>query len=37
MLACILGLVGVLVYWSYPGKPQPFVDEWGRPLPESPV
>jgi pimeloyl-ACP methyl ester carboxylesterase len=33
VLACILGLLGVLLIWSYPGKPKPFVDEHGRPLP----
>jgi len=32
LLACILILVGVLQLWSYPGKPQPIVDENGRPL-----
>ena len=32
LLACILVLVGVLLLWSYPGKPQPFVDENGSPL-----
>jgi pimeloyl-ACP methyl ester carboxylesterase len=31
LLACLLGLVGVLLLWS-PGKPIPFVDENGRPL-----
>jgi pimeloyl-ACP methyl ester carboxylesterase len=31
LLTCILILVGVLQLWS-PGKPQPFVDENGRPL-----
>ena len=31
LLACLIGLVGVLVVWS-PGKPKPFVDENGRPL-----
>jgi pimeloyl-ACP methyl ester carboxylesterase len=30
-LACLLGLVGVLLRWS-PGRPEPFVDENGRPL-----
>src|SRR5688500_3412472 len=30
--SCILGLVGVLLIWSYPGKPKPFVDEHGSPL-----
>jgi pimeloyl-ACP methyl ester carboxylesterase len=32
LLACVLILVGVLQLWSYPGKPQPFVDENGSPL-----
>jgi pimeloyl-ACP methyl ester carboxylesterase len=32
LLACLLILVGVLQFWSYPGKPQPFVDEKGSPL-----
>jgi pimeloyl-ACP methyl ester carboxylesterase len=32
LLACILILVGVLLLWSYPGKPTPFVDENGSPL-----
>jgi pimeloyl-ACP methyl ester carboxylesterase len=32
LLACILILVGVLLVWSYPGKPQPFMDENGIPL-----
>ena len=32
LLACILILVGVLQLWSYPGKPQPFMDENGSPL-----
>ena len=35
VLACILGLVGLLLIWSYPGKPKPFVDENGNPLPGS--
>jgi pimeloyl-ACP methyl ester carboxylesterase len=30
--ACILILVGLLLLWSYPGKPKPFVDQSGRPL-----
>jgi pimeloyl-ACP methyl ester carboxylesterase len=34
-LVCILILLGVLQVWSYPGKPQPFVDENGGPLPGS--
>jgi pimeloyl-ACP methyl ester carboxylesterase len=32
LLACILILVGVLQFWSYPGKPIPFLDENGSPL-----
>ena len=32
LLACILILLGALQLWSYPGKPQPFVDENGNPL-----
>jgi len=32
LLACILILAGVLQLWSYPGKPQPLVDENGNPL-----
>jgi pimeloyl-ACP methyl ester carboxylesterase len=35
LLAGILILVGVLQYWSYPGKPVAFVDEKGNPLPDS--
>jgi pimeloyl-ACP methyl ester carboxylesterase len=34
-LACVLGLVGLLLVWSYPGRPRPFVDEHGQPLPGS--
>jgi pimeloyl-ACP methyl ester carboxylesterase len=34
-LACILILVGVLQWWSFPGKPRPFMDEKGSPLPGS--
>ncbi len=32
LLACILILVCVLQFWSYPGKPKPFVDKNGNPL-----
>ena len=32
LLAGSLLLVGVLLAWSYPGKPKPFVDQNGRPL-----
>ena len=35
LLACVLGLVGLLLLWSYPGKPKPFVDENGNLLPGS--
>ncbi len=31
-LAGLLGVVGILQLWSYPGKPAPFVDENGKPL-----
>jgi pimeloyl-ACP methyl ester carboxylesterase len=31
LLAVILILVGVLLAWSYPGKPPPFLDENGNP------
>src|SRR5579859_5408059 len=30
LLAGILILVGLLLYWSYPSQPQPFLDEAGR-------
>ena len=32
VLACLPILVGVILLWSYPGKPKPFVDENGDPL-----
>jgi pimeloyl-ACP methyl ester carboxylesterase len=32
LLAGILILVAVLEFWSYPGKPKPFLDEHGKPL-----
>jgi pimeloyl-ACP methyl ester carboxylesterase len=35
MLACALGVLGVLLFWSYPGRPKPFVDGQGNPLPGS--
>ena len=31
----ILILLGILLLWSYPGKPQPFLDQNGNPLPGS--
>ena len=34
-LVCILILVGVLQLWSIPGKPAPFVEKNGAPLPGS--
>ena len=30
--ACVISLVGILLFWSYPGKPKPFVDKNGNPL-----
>jgi pimeloyl-ACP methyl ester carboxylesterase len=35
LLVAGLGLAGVLLGWSYPGQPRPFLDERGRPLPGS--
>ena len=35
LMAGILILVTVLKFWSYPGKPKPFLDENGKPLPGS--
>jgi pimeloyl-ACP methyl ester carboxylesterase len=35
LLAFVLILFGLLEYWSYPGKPAPFVGEDGAPLPNS--
>jgi pimeloyl-ACP methyl ester carboxylesterase len=35
LLAGLLILVSVLLFWSYPGEPKPFVDENGMPLPDS--
>jgi pimeloyl-ACP methyl ester carboxylesterase len=35
VLACLLGVMGVLLFWSYPGRPKPFVDDQGTPLPGS--
>ncbi len=32
LLVCILFPVGVLLFWSYPGKPAPFLDQTGSPL-----
>jgi pimeloyl-ACP methyl ester carboxylesterase len=35
LLAGMLGVVGLLAFWSYPGRPRPFVDATGAPLPNS--
>ena len=35
LLAGITGLLAVLLFWSYPGRPRPFVDDSGTPLPRS--
>ena len=35
LLACIILLLGVLQFWSYPGKPKPFSDKNGNPIPSS--
>lgn len=35
VLAGILMLVAVLLVWSYPGRPKPFVDQNGAPLPNA--
>jgi pimeloyl-ACP methyl ester carboxylesterase len=32
LLACIFILLGVLQFWSHPGKPKPFLDKNGSPL-----
>jgi pimeloyl-ACP methyl ester carboxylesterase len=35
ILVGMLGLIGLLLFWSYPGKPKQFVDEHGALLPGS--
>jgi pimeloyl-ACP methyl ester carboxylesterase len=35
LTVCIISLMGVLLVWSYPGKPEPFVDKDERALPGS--
>jgi len=35
VLACVIILLGVLQFWSYPGTPKPFVDQDGNPLANS--
>ncbi|HBE77197.1 MAG TPA: alpha/beta hydrolase [Firmicutes bacterium] len=31
-MVCLISLMGVLLVWSYPGKPRPFMDKNGQPL-----
>ena len=31
-LACLCAVAGVLVMWSYPGRPMPYVDKGGNPV-----
>lgn len=35
LFAGITGLLAILLFWSYPGRPKPFVDDTGTPLPRS--
>jgi pimeloyl-ACP methyl ester carboxylesterase len=35
ILASLIGLLGVLVIWSHPGRPRNFVDQRGAPLPRA--
>jgi pimeloyl-ACP methyl ester carboxylesterase len=35
LLAGIVGVLALLLFWSYPGRPKPFVDDNGTPLPRS--
>lgn len=35
VMACSLGVVVLLVFWSHPGTPGPFLDSHGSPLPGS--
>jgi pimeloyl-ACP methyl ester carboxylesterase len=35
LVALAAAIMGVLLFWSWPGKPKPFLDEGGRPLPGS--
>jgi pimeloyl-ACP methyl ester carboxylesterase len=32
LMVCLISLMGVLLVWSYPGKPRPFMDKNGQPL-----
>src|SRR5579859_2621724 len=35
LLAGILGVLALLLFWSYPGRPNPFFDDHGTPLPRG--
>ena len=35
LAALAVAIVALLLWWSWPGKPSPFLDEGGRPLPGS--
>ena len=35
LVALAVAIVAVLLFWSWPGKPNPFLDEGGHPLPDS--
>jgi len=35
LVALGVAIMAVLLFWSWPGKPKPFLDEGGNPLPES--
>ena len=35
LVALAVAIMAVLLFWSWPGKPRPFLDEGGNPLPGS--
>jgi pimeloyl-ACP methyl ester carboxylesterase len=35
LIALAVAIMAVLLCWSWPGKPRPFLDEDGRPIPDS--
>ena len=35
LVVAAVAIVAVLCFWSWPGKPKPFLDDGGRPLPHS--
>lgn len=35
LAGCLVGLFGLLLFWSYPGQPAPFLAANGNPLPNS--